>query len=104
MTAHLESTHGRGERQGDGKAAARDGDSNSLLVCAAELARLLAVSPATIHRLRSAGKLPRPIPLSRGCVRWRRAAVEAWLAASESAGRLLDQREWDALTRSSKGK
>lgn len=78
-------------------------NGQTLLIGADELAGLLSVSIATLYRMKSAGKLPRPIPLSRGCVRWRRATIEAWLSECESAGRLLDRREWEALTQAKKG-
>lgn len=73
-------------------------DSPSILTDADGIAHLMDVSVATVHRMRSAGRLPRPIRVSAGCVRWRRATIEEWLAESERAGRLLDQREWDSLT------
>lgn len=67
-----------------------------LLVDAEELARLLAVSVATLHRMKSAGKIgPRPLRLG-ARVLWRRATVEAWLVASEAAGALLPRERWDA--------
>lgn len=65
-----------------------------MLVDAAELARLLAVSVATLHRLRSAGKIgPRPLPVG-GRVLWRRETVESWLVESEHAGELLTIEQW----------
>jgi len=79
--------------------------SNSLLIDARELARLLSVSLATLHRMKSAGKIgPRELALSRGCVRWRRETVERWLSASEAEGRLLDRKTWKALTETTNGR
>lgn len=74
-----------------------DGSPESLLVDARELARLLAVSQATLFRMKAAGKLPRELALSRACVRWRRSTIERWLAASEREGRLLDRQTWQSL-------
>lgn len=51
-----------------------------LLVDARALARMLSVSMATIWRMRSAGKLPPPVALSRGLVRWRLTDIQQWLA------------------------
>jgi len=49
------------------------------LVDAKMLANMLSVSPRTIWRLRSAGKLPKPVAFG-GSVRWRVSDVEAWLS------------------------
>ena len=73
--------------------------SDSLLIDARELARLMAVSLATLHRMKSAGKIgPRPLALSRGCVRWRRESVVRWLAACEFEGRLLNRTTWQSIS------
>jgi predicted DNA-binding transcriptional regulator AlpA len=81
-----------------------DEAADSLLIDARELARLLSVSLATLHRMKSAGKLPRELALSRGCVRWRRETVELWLSASEREGRLLDRKTWKALSENTNGR
>lgn len=74
-----------------------DNGHTPLLVSASRLAELLGISPATLHRLRSAGKLGvRPLRVG-GSVRWRLATVERYVAESERAGRLLTLDEWDAL-------
>lgn len=78
--------------------------ADSLLIDARELARLLSVSLATLHRMKAAGKLPRELALSRGCVRWRRATVERWLVASEREGRLLDRKTWASLDPTTNGR
>lgn len=44
------------------------------------LASLLGVSTRHVRRLVDAGKCPQPVRLG-GCVRWSRAAVDAWIAA-----------------------
>ncbi len=49
------------------------------LLSTKELARFLSVSVRTIHRLRSAGKLPRPLRIGES-VRWRRDEIMVWLA------------------------
>jgi len=46
---------------------------------AIELAAFLGVSRATVWRLHSAGKLPRPIRLNRA-VRWDRWTIEEWVS------------------------
>ena len=68
-----------------------------LLIHAKRLAQLLMVSLATLYRMQAAGQIgPRSIAWG-GCVRWRLATVHQWLAESESAGRLLSRKEWEAL-------
>jgi predicted DNA-binding transcriptional regulator AlpA len=62
-----------------------------LLLRARDAARLCGVSPATWHRLVSAGKTPAPVRLA-GAVRWRRDELSDWIAAG-CPGR----REWEAL-------
>lgn len=53
----------------------------SVLIDAAELARMLAVSKPSIWRWKEAGKLPPAITLTAQCVRWRRDVVLAWIDA-----------------------
>lgn len=55
--------------------------SAALLIDARTFAQLLAVSLATFNRMKAAGKLPKPIELSRGCHRWRLAEVRDWIDA-----------------------
>jgi predicted DNA-binding transcriptional regulator AlpA len=52
----------------------------SVLIDAAELARMLSVSKPTIWRMRADDKLPSAIALTSQCIRWRRADVESWLS------------------------
>ena len=54
--------------------------SPALLVGAEKLAEMLDISVRTLWRLRSAGKLPPALKVG-GCVRWRLAEVQAWIAA-----------------------
>jgi len=49
------------------------------LISAAEFAELLQISTRTLWRLRSAGKVIKPIKLG-GSTRWRRDEVKAWIA------------------------
>lgn len=51
-----------------------------LLMTAAQVAELLQVSPRTLWRLLSAGKLPAPLRLG-GVVRWRFEEITKWIAA-----------------------
>jgi predicted DNA-binding transcriptional regulator AlpA len=55
------------------------------------LADALAVSVATVWRLHSAGRLPRPVRIGRS-VRWPVADVRAWLAAGAP-----DRGVWEAM-------
>jgi len=54
--------------------------SNQLLLSAEGLAELLQISERTLWRLRSAGKLPKPIQLG-GSVRWRANEISLWVQA-----------------------
>lgn len=76
----------------------------SLLIDAPALAGLLSVSEATLYRMLAAGKVPAPLRLSRGCVRWHRETVERWLALSEAQGRLIDRATWETLSQNANGK
>jgi predicted DNA-binding transcriptional regulator AlpA len=52
-----------------------------LLVDARSLAALLGVSLRTVRALDASGRIPEPIKLSPGCLRWRHAEVCDWIAA-----------------------
>ena len=61
-----------------------DAPAHEHLLDANALAKTLAVSPKTIRRWRDEGRLPPAIDLG-GVLRWRRAAVDVWLAQREEA-------------------
>ena len=65
----------------------------SMLIDAAELARMLSVSKPTIWRMREDGKLPPAIALTSQCIRWRRDAVLSWVDGGCSAGSTDTTRE-----------
>ena len=50
-----------------------------LLIDAAEVSRMLAISTRTIWRLLSAGRFPKPIRIGRS-VRWKRDTLVDWIA------------------------
>jgi predicted DNA-binding transcriptional regulator AlpA len=54
--------------------------SEALLIDAEEVARRLDVSPRTIWRLSSAGKLPRPLAVG-GSRKWRADEIRRWVEA-----------------------
>ena len=59
-------------------------DTSDALLTRAEVAKLLSVAPHTLACWRSAGKGPEVVKFGTGrsaAVRYRRSAVEAWLAA-----------------------
>jgi predicted DNA-binding transcriptional regulator AlpA len=60
---------------------------------ARDAATLIGVSPATWHRMVSAGKTPAPVKLSAGCVRWRVADLRSWIDAG-----CPDRQTWLSLT------
>jgi len=49
------------------------------LLTAKDVAELLDIGRSTLYRLKSSGKVPRPVKIG-GNVRWRRAEIEAWIA------------------------
>jgi len=53
--------------------------SLAALLTTDDLARLLRCSPRSIRRLADQGSVPRPVKIG-GLVRWRRAAIDKWLA------------------------
>lgn len=65
-------------------------ESDPLLLSAARVARLLEISERTLWRLRSAGKLPRPVQVG-GSVRWRAEEIRRWIDAG-----CPPLREWEA--------
>lgn len=50
-----------------------------------ELAQMIPVSRATIWRMATDGRLPRPIRFSDRCTAWRKADIDKWLADRERA-------------------
>jgi predicted DNA-binding transcriptional regulator AlpA len=50
-----------------------------LLLDARQAAALCGVGRATWYRMVSAGRCPAPVRLSRGCVRWSRETLIAWI-------------------------
>ncbi len=65
--------------------------SDSLLLDAKQLAALLSIATKTIRRWDSAGRLPRPVRLSSGCVRWSRSTIESWIAEGEQGRAKADE-------------
>jgi len=53
--------------------------SEPLLLSVVQLAQLLGVSVRHVWRLRDAGSMPAPIKLGK-LIRWRKVAIERWLA------------------------
>jgi excisionase family DNA binding protein len=51
-----------------------------LLITVDQVAKLLSVSIRTVWRLKSAGKLPKPVEVG-GSVRWNIEAVKQWIDA-----------------------
>lgn len=57
-----------------------DADDEPLLVKAAQIAELMQISPRSLWRLRSGGKIPEPLRIG-GAVRWRLDDIKIWIAA-----------------------
>jgi predicted DNA-binding transcriptional regulator AlpA len=51
----------------------------ALLLPAKQAAHLCGVSTATWHRMIAAGRVPAPLKLSPGCVRWSRETLLEWI-------------------------
>jgi predicted DNA-binding transcriptional regulator AlpA len=62
-----------------------------LLLSARKLAEMLDISTATLWRLRSAGKLPRPLRLG-SSLRWRAEEVRQWVETG-----MPDLMRWESL-------
>lgn len=52
-----------------------------------ELRQLVPLADTTIYEMEQRGEFPRRYPLTRRCVVWDLAEVEAWLEARKQAGR-----------------
>ena len=61
-----------------------------LLLTARDLARMLAVSLATVWRMKAMNKLPKPLTLGPQTIRWRAEEVREWIAAD-----CPEQRIWE---------
>ncbi|MFO0821977.1 MAG: hypothetical protein U0792_02475 [Gemmataceae bacterium] len=65
--------------------------SPPILVDARRAAALLGVGLRTLRTMDAAGKLPAPVRLSPGCVRWRLAELHDWTQAG-----CPDREAWEA--------
>lgn len=70
------------------------GELEPLLLDAQDVARLLSLSAKTVRRMNAAGRMPRPVQLSPGAIRWRYRELSAWIEAG-----CPDRAEWEALAR-----
>jgi predicted DNA-binding transcriptional regulator AlpA len=52
-----------------------------LLLSARDVAALLGVSLRTVRAMDSSGRIPEPIRITRGCVRWKLSEVRSWINA-----------------------
>ncbi|MDR2390398.1 MAG: hypothetical protein LBE84_01780 [Planctomycetota bacterium] len=55
--------------------------SEQILLDAEELAMMLKIEKSFLHTLKSAGRLPPSMRLSRRAVRWRKGQISTWIAA-----------------------
>jgi predicted DNA-binding transcriptional regulator AlpA len=67
--------------------------SETLLIDADEVARRVDVSPRTVWRLNSAGKLPKPVAVG-GSRKWRADEIRRWVEAGCPA-----RSAWDARSK-----
>ena len=68
------------------------------LVNAKELAQMLSISERHVWRMKSSGKLPKPVNVG-GCVRWILADIELFLSAGCPA-----QKGFEAMKTAGRGK
>lgn len=54
--------------------------SNSLLLPAAEAAKLLGIGKTKFYALHASGRLPLPIRLGSKCARWSKLELEEWIS------------------------
>ena len=77
---------------GTDPAPAEHGTLAPLVYDSSDLCQVLRISLATLHRLRSAGRLPRALRLG-GQLRWDAAEVAAWVRSG-----MPDLRTWEMLS------
>lgn len=68
-----------------------DPPSEQLLVDARSAAALLGVGLRTLRTMDAAGRMPAPVRLSPGCVRWKLAELRDWIDAG-----CPDRELWEA--------
>ena len=73
-------------------------ETTATLVKAKELAQMLSVSERHVWRMKSAGKLPKPVTVG-GCVRWVLADIELFLSMGCPA-----QKQFEAMKAAGRGK
>jgi prophage regulatory protein len=62
-----------------------------MLISARDLAALLGVGLRTLRAMDVSGRIPAPLRLSPGCVRWRYAEIHDWIAVGAP-----DRKTWEA--------
>ena len=59
--------------------------SDIVLLTRQQVEKMLGIRRSTIYKLMRQGKLPEPIKISSGCVRWRKAELEDWINSRPKA-------------------
>lgn len=60
--------------------------SEDRLMRRVEVEQMIGLSCSAIYEQMDNGKFPRPIRVGKRAVRWRRSAIEGWIAAQEVVG------------------
>ncbi len=68
-----------------------DSKTTEKLLTTRAVANILSLSPRTVHRLNSSGKIIKPLKIS-GSVRYLKSELMAWIQAS-----MPDRKMWEAM-------
>ena len=59
--------------------------SDIVLLTRQQVEKMLGIRRSTVYKLMRQGKLPEPIQITTGCVRWRKAELEDWINSRPKA-------------------
>lgn len=59
--------------------------SDIVLLTRQQVEKMLGIRRSTVYKLMRQGKLPEPIQITPGCVRWRKAELEDWINSRPKA-------------------
>ena len=65
--------------------------SDMVLLTRHQVEKMLGIRRSTIYKLMRQGKLPEPIQISSGCVRWQKSELEDWIDSRPKATGEIDR-------------